>query len=68
MHLLLTFQIPKEIEVKEMNYIEMDIGVYRDEKYFSGWKGDEGKSGGILFNLGIHYFDILFYLFGSCFN
>lgn len=55
----------KEIEVKDMNYIEMDIGVYRDDKYFSGWKGDESRSGGILYNLGIHYFDILFHLFGK---
>lgn len=54
----------KEIEVKDMNYIEMDISVYRDDKYFSGWKGNESKSGGILFNLGIHYFDLLFHLFG----
>lgn len=57
--------ILKEIEVKDMNYIEMDIGVYRDNKYFSGWKGNEEKSGGILYNLGIHYFDILFHLFGK---
>jgi len=55
----------KEIKVKKMNEIEMDISVYRDEKYFNGWKGDEEKSGGILFNLGIHYFDILFQLFGK---
>lgn len=54
----------KEIKIEPMNYIEMDISVYRDDKYFSGWKGDESKSGGILFNLGIHYFDILFHLFG----
>jgi len=54
----------KKIHPLEMNNIEMDISVYRDEKYFSGWKGDESKSGGILFNLGIHYFDLLFHLFG----
>lgn len=54
----------KEVKVKPMNYVEMDIGVYRDQKYFDGWKGDEEKSGGILYNLGIHYFDLLFHLFG----
>ncbi len=54
----------KSIKVEPMNYIEMDIGVYRDQKYFDGWKGDEEKSGGILYNLGIHYFDVLFQLFG----
>ena len=55
----------KDIKVEKMNYIDMDISVYRDDKYFSGWKGDEDKSGGIMYNLGIHYFDILFHLFGK---
>lgn len=54
----------KEIEIKDKNEVEVDISVYRDEKYFNSWKGDEEKSGGILFNLGIHYFDLLFHLFG----
>ena len=55
----------KKIKIKERNEIEMDISVYRDDKYFNGWKGDDEKSGGIMFNLGIHYFDILFHLFGK---
>jgi UDP-N-acetyl-2-amino-2-deoxyglucuronate dehydrogenase len=55
----------KEIEVKDWNEIEMNILVYRDDKYFSGWKGDEKRSGGILFNLGIHYFHLLLHLFGD---
>lgn len=55
----------KEIEVKDFNEIEMDISVYRDDKYHNGWKGNVKKSGGIIFNLGIHYFDILFQLFGK---
>lgn len=54
----------KNIKTEPMNYIEMDISVYRDQAYFDGWKGDPEKSGGILFNLGIHYFDLLFHLFG----
>jgi UDP-N-acetyl-2-amino-2-deoxyglucuronate dehydrogenase len=45
--------------------IDMDISVYRDEKYYNGWKGDEMRSGGIMFNLGIHYFDVLFTVFGK---
>jgi len=51
---------------KDKNYkIEMDISVYRDEKYYKSWKGIEERSGGLLFNLGIHYFDLLLYLFGK---
>ncbi|MCX6779486.1 MAG: Gfo/Idh/MocA family oxidoreductase [Candidatus Magasanikbacteria bacterium] len=43
----------------------MDISVYRDEKYYQSWKGQKERSGGVLFNLGIHYFDLLLYLFGQ---
>ncbi len=51
--------------IREKNEIEMDISVYRDEDYYNSWKGQKEKSGGVLFNLGVHYFDILLYLFGE---
>lgn len=57
--------IVKSIEVLEHNEIEMDISVHRDLEYFDGWKGKTDRSGGILFNLGIHYFDMLLHLFGD---
>jgi UDP-N-acetyl-2-amino-2-deoxyglucuronate dehydrogenase len=56
-------------KIKESgNIINMDISVYRDEKYYSGWKGQKEKSGGVLFNLGVHYFDLLLHLFGPAIN
>lgn len=58
----------KEIKanIKESkNVINMDISVFRDEDYYKGWKGQKEKSGGPLFNLGVHYFDLLLYLFGE---
>jgi UDP-N-acetyl-2-amino-2-deoxyglucuronate dehydrogenase len=33
--------------------------------YFQSWKGNEGKSGGIETNIGIHFFDMLIWLFGD---
>ncbi len=33
--------------------------------YHYSWKGDEQKSGGIGTNIGIHFFDMLFWLFGK---
>ena len=45
--------------------IEMDISVHRDPEYYNSWKGQVDRSGGILFNLGIHYFDLIQYLFGE---
>jgi UDP-N-acetyl-2-amino-2-deoxyglucuronate dehydrogenase len=29
------------------------------------WKGDEGKSGGVATNIGIHFFDMLIHVFGN---
>ena len=45
--------------------VDMNISVYRDQKYFDSWKGDAERSGGVLFNLGIHYFDLLQHVFGA---
>jgi len=33
--------------------------------YFASWKGDERKSGGIAPNIGIHFFDMLTWVFGT---
>lgn len=37
----------------------------RGRWYDYSWKGDESKSGGIIFNIGIHLFDLLCWLFGK---
>jgi len=58
-------KIKSRIEKDKKNEIEMDISVFRDEDYYSGWKGKRERSGGILFNLGVHYFDLFLYLFGD---
>ena len=58
-------KLKSEFKEAENYQIEMDISVHRDEQYWQSWKGKEDKSGGILFNLGIHYFDLLLYLFGE---
>ena len=34
--------------------------------YQTSWKGDATKSGGVLMNIGVHFFDLLFWLFGAC--
>lgn len=45
--------------------VAMNIAVVRDQAYFRSWKGDADRSGGTLFNIGIHYFDLLLQLFGE---
>ena len=36
----------------------------RGKWYFMSWKGDEAKSGGIASNIGVHFFDMLSWIFG----
>ncbi len=40
----------------------------RGKWYHSSWKGDEEKSGGIATNIGIHFFDMLQWIFGHVKN
>jgi UDP-N-acetyl-2-amino-2-deoxyglucuronate dehydrogenase len=37
----------------------------RGNWYFNSWKGDVTKSGGIATNIGIHFFDMLIWIFGK---
>lgn len=37
----------------------------RGNWYYTSWKGDVSKSGGIATNIGIHFFDMLYFLFGN---
>ncbi len=40
----------------------------RGKWYFSSWKGDISKSGGIATNIGVHFYDLLGWLFGDVVN
>ena len=42
--------------------IDIFVKTYREPSYFESWKGDARLSGGILYNMGIHYIDILLHL------
>lgn len=37
----------------------------RGKWYFISWKGDVSKSGGVATNIGIHFFDMLLWIFGT---
>ena len=37
----------------------------RGKWYYTSWKGDERKSGGIATNIGVHFFDMLSWIFGD---
>ncbi len=53
---------PTEYEV-DLTYITS-----RGQWYLNSWKGAQNKSGGIATNIGIHFFDMLTFLFGSMKN
>jgi len=38
----------------------------RGHWYFTSWKGDVKKSGGIATNIGVHFFDMIGWIFGKC--
>lgn len=45
--------------------VELTYITSRGAWYFDSWKGNEGKSGGIIPNIGIHFFDMLAWLLGE---
>lgn len=44
--------------------IELTYITPRGKWYLYSWKGDESKSGGLATNIGIHFFDMLSWIFG----
>jgi len=45
--------------------IDLTYLTSRGKWYFTSWKGDASKSGGIASNIGVHFFDMLTWIFGE---
>ena len=45
-------------------HIDLTYITSRGNWYFTSWKGNEDKSGGIASNIGVHFFDMLQWIFG----
>ena len=45
--------------------IELTYITSRGNWYHVSWKGEESKSGGVVTNIGIHFFDMLIWIFGE---
>jgi UDP-N-acetyl-2-amino-2-deoxyglucuronate dehydrogenase len=45
--------------------IDLTYIASRGNWYFASWKGDISKSGGIATNIGVHFFDMLLWIFGG---
>ncbi|MHC3995083.1 Gfo/Idh/MocA family protein [Thiomicrolovo sp. ZZH C-3] len=49
----------------KMYDIDLTYLTSRGKWYFISWKGDESKSGGIATNIGVHFYDMLTWIFGD---
>ncbi|MFM9941143.1 MAG: Gfo/Idh/MocA family oxidoreductase [Hyphomicrobiaceae bacterium] len=59
--------LKKQIESGDQAHIhDVDLSYVtsRGRWYYVSWKGDEAKSGGIATNIGVHFFDMLAFVFG----
>ena len=51
--------LPKNKFENEYDQIDLDYITRRGKWYQYSWKGNHEKSGGIMMNIGIHFFDLL---------
>lgn len=59
-------QLKAKVAASQKDEFEIDLTYItsRGRWYHTSWKGDEAKSGGIATNIGVHFFDMLVYVFG----
>ena len=60
--------LKKKIDEGDPNKIyDVDLSYLtsRGHWYYTSWKGDVAKSGGIATNIGVHFFDMLSWIFGA---
>jgi len=61
---LIAFRKRMAASRKKMHEIDLTYITSRGGWYYVSWKGDVSKSGGIGTNIGIHFFDLLLWVFG----
>ncbi len=60
-------KVTKELKKDPNKIYEIDLTYLtsRGKWYFESWKGKEDKSGGIASNIGVHFYDMLCWIFGD---
>ena len=58
--------LKEKVAADQKNEFSIDLTYItsRGRWYHTSWKGDDAKSGGVATNIGIHFFDMLSYIFG----
>lgn len=71
------YQLPKDMwcisqlrglpfkKFETISCVRLNIIAHRDPHYLAGWRGKDDWSGGLLYTIGIHYFDFLIQQFGK---
>ena len=59
-------KLKKEVDKKNTKQkVVIKYYTFRGKWYFKSWKNNKKYSGGLLVNIGIHFFDILLWIFGD---
>ncbi len=60
-------RVERELRENPCKIFDVDLTYLtsRGRWYHISWKGDDDKSGGVATNIGVHFFDMLSYIFGS---
>ena len=60
-------KVAKELKQNPNKVYDIDLTYLtsRGKWYFQSWKGSESKSGGIASNIGVHFYDMLCWIFGD---
>jgi UDP-N-acetyl-2-amino-2-deoxyglucuronate dehydrogenase len=58
-------KVETALQKKEKYEVDLTYITSRGSWYDVSWKGDESKSGGIATNIGIHFYDMLSWIFGE---
>jgi UDP-N-acetyl-2-amino-2-deoxyglucuronate dehydrogenase len=58
-------KVNREIENGKVYDVDLTYMTSRGKWYFTSWKGDIHKSGGVATNIGVHFFDMLGWIFGE---
>lgn len=61
---ILNLKAKIENENKDLHKIDLRYMTSRGNWYHESWKGDVRKSGGLSTNIGVHFFDMLTWIFG----
>lgn len=56
---------PELQKLNKPKHVYVEAKMFRDDKYWKSWKGNPVLSGGVLYNLGVHYIDLLIFLMGD---